>query len=74
MRNHRGSNNANFRESQPLVPPPAATAGDSSRTVYNTVAPSGRVMGGGSTNAVFGNLSAKPSVGEKLEEFPPVCF
>lgn len=36
--------------------------------------PSGPTIGGGQTDGVFANLSAKPSVGEKLEEHPPVCM
>jgi hypothetical protein len=33
----------------------------------------GRVYGGGSgSDGVFANLSAKPEMGEKLEEHPPV--
>ncbi len=37
--------------------------------------PGGRVYGGGSgTDGVFANLSAKPEIGEKLEEHPPVSF
>lgn len=39
----------------------------------NSEGSSGRrtVMGGGQTDGVFANLSAKPEVGEKLEELPP---
>jgi len=71
MRNHnRSSNNVNFQESQPLVAPSAAA--NVERPVYNVVAPSGRRVGGGQTDGVFANLSAKPTVGEKLEEHPPV--
>lgn len=70
MRNHnRSSNNANFQESQPLVAPSAAA--NVERPVYNVAAPSGRRVGGGQTDGVFANLSAKPTVGEKLEEQPP---
>ena len=77
MRNHhRGSNNANFsRETEPLVSASRAPpVPEPPRPVYNTVTPSGRTVGGGQTDGVFANLSAKPSVGEKLEEFPPVRF
>jgi len=71
MRNHnRSTSNANFQESQPLVPPAAQASVE--RPVYNVAAPSGRRVGGGQTDGVFANLSAKPSVGEKLEEHPPV--
>lgn len=40
--------------------------------VFNTQAPSGRVVGGGQNDGVFANLSAKPTRGEDLEEKPPV--
>lgn len=40
-----------------------------------TPAVSGRVYGGGTQNeGVFSNLSAKPDIGEKLEEHPPVSL
>ncbi|CCX15599.1 hypothetical protein FPQ18DRAFT_367682 [Pyronema domesticum] len=73
MRNHRrGTSNANF-ESEPLVSSSAQQPSSYARApqAYNTVAPSGPIMGAGQTDGVFGNLSAKPSVGEKLEEHPP---
>lgn len=41
--------------------------------VFNTQAPSGRVVGAGQNDGVFANLSAKPTRGEDLEEKPPVC-
>jgi hypothetical protein len=41
--------------------------------VFNTQAPSGRIVGGGQNDGVFANLSAKPTRGEDLEEKPPVC-
>jgi hypothetical protein len=40
--------------------------------VFNTQAPSGRVVGSGQNDGVFANLSAKPTRGEDLEEKPPV--
>lgn len=40
--------------------------------VFNTQAPSGRIVGGGQNDGVFANLSAKPTRGEDLEEKPPV--
>lgn len=40
--------------------------------VFNTQAPSGRVVGGGQNDGVWANLSAKPTRGEDLEEKPPV--
>lgn len=39
--------------------------------VFNTQAPSGRIVGGGQNDGVFANLSAKPTRGEDLEEKPP---
>jgi len=41
--------------------------------VFNTQAPSGRIVGAGQNDGVFANLSAKPTRGEDLEEKPPVC-
>lgn len=69
MRNVRGSQNANFRESIPLV------STNSSTTQASSAAggmPGGRIFGGGQTDGVFANISAKPTVGEKVEEHPPV--
>lgn len=40
--------------------------------VFQTQAPSGRIVGGGQNDGVFANLSAKPTRGEDLEEKPPV--
>ncbi|KAF8250158.1 hypothetical protein K440DRAFT_597611 [Wilcoxina mikolae CBS 423.85] len=75
MRNHRSTSNANFsQESEPLVPSsqaPIYARSSAAPTVFNTVAPSGPTVGGGQTDGVFANLSAKPTVGEKLEEHPP---
>ncbi|KAH0609367.1 uncharacterized protein H6S33_012853 [Morchella sextelata] len=68
MRNVRGSQNANFRESIPLV------STNSSTTQASSAAggiPGGRIFGGGQTDGVFANISAKPTVGEKVEEHPP---
>lgn len=64
MRNVRGSRNANFHESIPLVSTSGAPA--------SSAAMGGRVFGGGQTDGVFANISAKPTAGEKLEEHPPV--
>ncbi|PUU81548.1 hypothetical protein B9Z19DRAFT_1062540 [Tuber borchii] len=71
MRNVRGSQNSNFNhESIPLVP--TATTGPSvpASSVTTFAAMPGRAVGGGQTDGVFTNLSAKPTV-EKLEEHPP---
>jgi len=68
MRNVRSSHNANFpRESQPLV----SNSQPTPRPVPVPASTSGRIVGGGQRDGVFANLSAKPSVGEKLEEHPP---
>lgn len=65
MRNMRGSQSTNFHhESIPLVPTAGAPA--------SSAAVGGRVFGGGQTDGVFANISAKPTAGEKLEEHPPV--
>ncbi|KAI5806343.1 hypothetical protein EDC01DRAFT_715607 [Geopyxis carbonaria] len=72
MRNIRSTHNANFTpESTPLVPQ-AQTTGNISRFLpsWGRATPS-RTIGGGQTDAVFANLSAKPTAGEKTEEFPP---
>lgn len=66
MRNVRGSQNANFHESIPLVPTVS--------TPTSSAATGGRVFGGGQTDGVFANISAKPTASEKLEEHPPVSL
>lgn len=67
MRNVRGLQNANFHhQSIPLVSTTGAPA--------SSAAAGGRVFGGGQTDGVFANISAKPTAGEKLEEHPPVSF
>lgn len=72
MRNVRGSQNSNFNyESIPLVPtaPTGPSVPASSATTF--AAMPARAVGGGQTDGVFANLSAKPTVAEKLEEHPP---
>jgi hypothetical protein len=55
-------------------PPPVIQRRDTHLPVFTPVAP-GRIYGGGSqSDGVFSNLSAKPELGEKLEEHPPVGF
>lgn len=67
MRNARGSQNANFHyESIPLV--------STASTPTSSAATGGRVFGGGQTDGVFANISAKPTASEKLEEHPPVSL
>lgn len=75
MRNVRGSQNSNFNhESIPLVP--TVTTGPSvpASSATTFAAMPGRAVGGGQTDGVFANLSAKPTVAEKLEEHPPVSL
>ena len=75
MRTVRGSQNSSFNyESIPLVPtaPTGPSVPASSATTF--AAMPGRAVGGGQTDGVFANLSAKPTVAEKLEEHPPVSL
>lgn len=73
MRNVHSSQNANFpQESVPLVAQ-ARTTGAPSGVSAGRGVTSSRTVGGGQTDGVFANLSAKPTAGEKLDEHPPVC-
>ncbi|TGZ80241.1 hypothetical protein EX30DRAFT_372477 [Ascodesmis nigricans] len=73
MRNVRSTHNANFgSESAPLVPQRPSGPSGIRRFFPSWGRPSHpRIMGGGQTDGVFSNISAKPQVGEKEEENPP---
>ncbi|KAL7268852.1 hypothetical protein RUND412_008513 [Rhizina undulata] len=72
MRNLRGTQNNNFnQESTPLVAMSTSVAPGTSSAPSNTAPTSSRVIGSGQTDGVFANLSAKPTLAEKLEEHPP---
>lgn len=55
-------------------PPPPVQRTVTQLPVFTPAEP-GRIYGGGSqSDGVFANLSAKPELGEKVEEHPPVCI
>lgn len=42
--------------------------------VFPPATRTGRIYGGGNTDGVFANMSAKPVAGEEVDEKPPVSF